>query len=1129
MHKATRQILELAHRGGRRLTPLFAIIILITASGELPCPTPARLAAAVPPTAGMIHAEETQPGPSGLAAEHSAPKPAPDESLKFEHLSVTEGLSQSSVNCILQDDKGFMWFGTQDGLNRYDGYDFAVFRPLPDNPNSLSHNFILSLFQDRAGTLWIGTNGEGLDRYDKETRQFINYRFVPGDPHSLSANFVFSILQDRDGILWIGTAGGLNRYDPDRDHFIHYVHDRSDPHSLSDNSVRSIFEDQDGTLWIGTGRGGLDKFDREMEHFTHFRHDPADPQSLSSDFVRAIYQDRAGVLWIGTEGGGLDQYDPAMKRFINYEHKADDPNSLSNNSVRSIYQDREGLLWIGTDGGGLNSLDRETGHFVRYQSDLNNPFSLSSDFIGPVFEDQTGTLWIGTHGGGINKIDRSTKRFAHYRAIPNNADSPSNNLIWALVQDRGGTLWVGTNGGGLDSYDRDKDEWRHFQHDPADPSSLSSNIVRSIFEDRTGDLWIGTQGGCLDQFDRSTENFVHFQVDENGSCLTGGASIQSIFQDGAGALWIGFSDRGLGQFDPSSGRLAYISGWNRGEVRAIRQGPEKSLWIGTSGGLVRWDPDKGWLDHYHYDAGDSDSLSSNLVMSVFQDRSGILWVGTFGGGLNRFEQDSETFIRYREQDGLPSDVVYGILEDERGYLWLSTNMGLSQFDPQTETFANYDMYDGLQSNEFNAGAYFQNESGEMFFGGINGFNAFYPERIVGNPFVPPIVLTALTQDGQELMPGQAVENIQEASISWPKNFFEFEFTALNFSQPEKNQYAYMLQDFDDDWNHVGTRRFGRYTNLPGGNYLLRIIGSNDDGVWNMEGVSVTITIVPPFWESWWFQGMVLLMLAGTVVGAYLRRVRGIETQTRELESQVNERTAELLRTNELLTQEIAERRRAEEALAQQAVEAAVLAERNRLARELHDAVTQTLFSASLIAEVVPRAWEADPESGRQQLEQVRLLTRGALAEMRALLLELRPEALAEAKMEDLLLQLGRAMSSRTGIPVSVSANGCSALPPVVQITFYRITQEALNNASKHADANQVWVALSCEPGRAALSIQDDGRGFDVDKIPPGHLGVGIMRERAASIDARLTITSEPGEGTAVAIDWQEPAGEDSHE
>ena len=575
--------------------------------------------------------------------------------------------------------------------------------------------------------------------------------------------------------------------------------------------------------------------------------------------------------------------------------------------------------------------------------------------------------------------------------------------------------------------------------------------------------------------------------------------------------------------------MSYLSGFHGFDVKEIRQGPEGSLWIGTTGGLIRWDPDKGRLDHYDHDANDPGSLSSSLVMSVFQDRSGTLWVGTFGGGLNRFEQDSETFTRYREQNGLPNDVIYGILEDDRGHLWLSTNMGLSRFDPQTEEFANYDMYDGLQSNEFNAGAYFQNESGEMFFGGINGFNAFYPERIEENPFVPPIVLTALTQDGQELMPGRAAENIKEAVISWPNNFIEFEFTALNFSQPDKNQYAYMLQDFDDDWNYIGTRRFGRYTNLPGGNYLLRIIGSNDDGIWNMEGVSVMITVVPPFWESWWFQGMALLILAGIVVGAYRRKVRGIETQTRELESQVNERTAELLRTNELLTQEIAERRRAEEALAQQAVEAAVLAERNRLARELHDAVTQTLFSAGLIAEVVPRAWEADPESGRQQLEQVRLLTRGALAEMRALLLELRPEALAEAKMEDLLLQLGRAMSSRTGIPVSVSTNGGSTLPPLVQITFYRITQEALNNASKHSDASEVCVVLNCKPGRATLSIQDDGRGFDVDRIPPGHLGVGIMRERAASIDARLTITSEPGKGTTIVIDWPEPAEEDSHE
>ncbi len=1127
MTRVLGQIHELTQRSGRFLAPLL-LVILVTGEGGPGRPL-REFSTAVQATAAADSIAQRTPTTPSLSGEDSPSTQGREEPPRFEHLSITDGLSQNSANCILQDDKGFMYFGTQDGLNRFDGFDFSIFRPLPNDRNSLTHNYIHSLLQDRNDRIWIGTNGGGLDRFDPNTKQFINYRYVADDPYSLSSNIVYSIIQDREGTIWVGTYHGVNRYDPEQDRFSHYHLNPNDPRSLGHNIVRIIYEDQAGMLWIGTDSGGLDKFDPETEQFTHYRHNPADPWSLSNNSVRAIFQDRTKALWVGTDSGGLNRFDPDTEQFTRFKHKPDDPHSLSHDSVQAIHADQSGLLWIGTNGGGLNSLDPVTGRIQHFKHDLNDPYSLSSDFIASIFEDQTGTLWIGTFGGGVNRLDRWNKRFVHYQAIPNNANSLSENLVWALQQDREGDLWIGTNGGGLDHYNRDTGEWRHYRHDPSDPKSLSSNIVRSIFEDQSGDLWIGTQGGCLDRFDRSSSSFHHYPVNAGGNCQSGDTSILSMFQDRSGQLWIGFSRRGMRQLDPTTGRLSYLSDLDFGNVNTIRQGPEDSLWIGTSFGLIRWSLDSGWLEHHDHKNDDPESLSSNLVMSVLHDRLGTLWVGTFGGGLNRLNQNGEVVRHYRVQDGLPNDVIYGILEDDRGNLWLSTNMGLSRFDPRKETFTNYDVDDGLQSNEFNAGAYFQTTAGEILMGGINGFNVFYPEQIVDNPHAPPIVLTALTQEGQEVVTEQAVENLNQVRFGWPNNSFAFEFTALNYSQPHKNQYAYLLQGFDDNWNYVGARRYGTYTNLPGGNYVLRIIGSNDDGVWNREGVSVAITIVPPFWETWWFRGTTVLILLAGVFTAYRQRVNKIERQAHEFERQVKERTAELMKTNELLNQEIAERQRAEEALDRQAVEAAVLAERNRLARELHDAVTQTLFSASLIAEVVPQAWESDPESGREQLEQVRLLTRGALAEMRALLLELRPEALAEAKMEDLLLQLGRAMSSRIGIPVSVSAIGESNLPAAVKIGFYRVAQEALHNASKHANARQVHLVLTVESSQVILSIQDDGCGFEIDDIPPGHLGVGIMRERAAAIDARFDISSEPGEGTRVEIAWQRPPEEKGDE
>jgi signal transduction histidine kinase len=500
----------------------------------------------------------------------------------------------------------------------------------------------------------------------------------------------------------------------------------------------------------------------------------------------------------------------------------------------------------------------------------------------------------------------------------------------------------------------------------------------------------------------------------------------------------------------------------------------------------------------------------------------VLWIGTAGGGLNRFDRETETFTYYREKDGLPNDVVYGILEDSRGYLWLSTNKGLSKFDPQTETFTNYDVNDGLQGNEFNGGAFHKSRDGEMFFGGLNGLTAFYPENIQDNNFMPPVVLTSLTQGGEDVHVGQALESVKEIAFHWPNNFFEFEFAALSYTQPEKNQYAYRLEGLKEDWNYIGTRRFGRYTNLPSGTYTLRIKGSNNDGIWNEKGTAITIKVVPPFWGTWWFRGIVALALVGSVVGGYRLRVKGIEARSRELEAQVEQRTAEL-------RQEVEQRTQVEEALRQSEMEKAVAAERSRLARDLHDVVTQTLFSASLVAEALPTSWERDPEEGRQLLKELRQLTQGALAEMRTLLLELRPMALIEADLGDLLRQLAEAAIGREGIPITVVVEGECSLPSDVHITLYRIAQEALNNVTKHARASRVTMCLRCvlppslewtEEGKTVtLSIRDDGCGFDLDDVPADRMGLSGMCERAETIGATLMIESEVGQGTEIVVVW----------
>ncbi len=1217
--------------------------------------------------------------------------------IHFERISLERGLSDSTVFCILQDSRGFMWFGTHDGLNKYDGYDFTVYRHEPENPHSLSANAVRAIYEDRSGVLWIGTDGGGLNRFEREQARFVRYQNNPGDPHSLSDNNVRSIYEDRMGALWIGTAGGLNRFDADSGRFVRYQNARDDPGSLSNDSVTCIHEDRSGVLWIGTSGGGLNAFDRQNGQFVRYQTGPTDPGSLSSiyevttdpkrlsnDYVMSVYEDRFGLLWIGT-WGGLDAFDRDAEVFVHYPNDPNDASSLSHNYVTSIYEDREGELWVGTGGGGLNRFDRGSGGFICSEANPDEPHSLSNNRIWSVYQDRSGVLWIGTGGGGLNKFDRETEKFPHYYTDPGDPNSLSHNAVSAIYQDQSGVLWIGTGGGGLNRFDRESGRFVHYQNDPDDPYSLSHNSVASILQDSSGTLWVGTFGG-LDRFDRENERFIHYQNDPRDPRSLSSSSARSIVEDRSGVLWVG-TGRGLDRFDGGTAGFAHYRsdpddphGLSHNNVLSVYEDRAGVLWIGTfGGGLNRLDQETEGFTHYQADPNDPHSLSNNNVAFIYEDSSGVLWVGTYGGGLNRLDRESGMFVHYRygQENGLPDDTVYGILEDRQGYLWLSTNNGLSRFDPQAETFKNYDVRDGLQSNEFTRGACYKSSDGELFFGGVNGLNAFYPSNVQHNPYVPPIVLTSLAHGGEDLHVGQAVEDVRGVTVRWPGNTFEFEFAALSYTQPEKNQYAYVLEGFEEDWNYVGTRRFGRYTNVPGGTYTLRIKGSNNDGVWNELGVSVAVTVVPPFWETWWFRGVAALALVGFAVGGYRLRVKSIEARSRQLEQQVEERTREIERRRRvaeglreilvilnsdrsleesldyivsraallmgagdafifryeeshpagivvvageeleapmaewlgraiqaeqpLIVPDLMGRPDAPAALNERAsfrwraitplkvpfrwrailgipltvgegeygglvlsyvqrrdfseedlelgftfADQAVLAianaqlrdraeqtaaetERNRLARDLHDAVTQTLFSASLIAEALPAVWRIDEAEGLELLAEMRRLSRGALAEMRTLLLELRPTALIEASLGDLMHQLAETVTGRKDVAVAVEVEGQCTLPCEVHVALYRIAQEALNNVVNHAQAKHVEVTLRCAPQEersdastsVELHVSDDGCGFDPRCVPPERLGLGIMRERAHAIGAILTIESRLGGGTHVAVLWKE--------
>jgi ligand-binding sensor domain-containing protein len=812
--------------------------------------------------------------------------------IKFEELSIDEGLSQTIVYSIAQDNEGYMWFATEDGLNRYDGYHFHVIRHDPENQKSLGYNHILDLYVDSRGILWVGTFLKGLDRYDRKTDSFEHYMSVRDDPTTISNDMVQCIHEDQAGDIWVGTDQGLNRLNFDEGNFTRFLYDPNDPESLGPGRVMTICHCRDGFIWAGTDGGGLCRLDPETGRFKRFVHDPGNPESLPHNSIRALHASRDGNLWVGTDGGGLSMLNNISGRFVNYTASPGTEGRLSHGSVFAIHEDSNGIIWIGTNGGGLCMLDPETGHFLTYINDPNDPTSISYNEIYDIYEDRSGVMWLGTYGGGTNKFDLKGKKFIHYRYDPSGINTLGHPIVWSILEDEPGKLWIGTHGGGLDFLDRESERYTNFRHDPSDPASLSADIVRVVFKDSEGTIWIGTHGGGICRLDRRTFEFQCYMHDPNDPQSISHDEIRSMYEDSEGYLWIGTNGGGLNRMERESGEfLRYVhdpedpSSISNGFIRVIFEDSDGGFWIGTQGGgLIKMDRETGTFKVYRNDPEDPSSINSDFVFSILEDARGFLWLGTWGGGIVSFDRDSEVFTAYTVDDGLPSNSIYGALEDEFGNFWMSSNNGICRFDPREKVCKTYNEKDGLQSNEFNGNSFFKAPSGEMFFGGTEGFNAFFPLEIHDNPFIPPVVITSFSKLNEEMRFDEPVSETEEIRLSHRDYVFSFEFAALEFSSPEKNMYAYRMDGLDESWVYTNyEKRFANYTTLPPGRYTFRVKASNNDGVWNEEGTSVDIVILPPFWKTWWFRIVVVVFLVSLFFFLYRRRLQSmrmrIELQT----------------------------------------------------------------------------------------------------------------------------------------------------------------------------------------------------------------------------------------------------------
>ena len=841
---------------------------------------------------------------------------------RFETLSLEQGLSQSSVNSILEDSKGFLWLATYDGLNRYDGYEFKVFRHDPQDPHSISNNTIRTIFEDSNGTLWIGTI-DGLNKYDRQNQRFSRFIHDASDPNSLSNGIVWAITQNAEGKLWVGTDNGLNLFNPQTGDFSRFMHNATNPDSLSHHQIRSLYQDSKDTLWVGTNQGGLNRFNKTAQRFEHFKHNRSDPYSISHNSIYAINEDDKGAIWVGTYGGGLNKFNVQSKKFRHFTHSQSDPNSLSHNNVIAIYKDNKSTLWVGTEGGGLNQYDAAREHFVHFKHQSSDPHSLGINVVTSIHKDKNGTLWVGTYGAGVSKYNTQSRHFKHFSHHLSDPDSLSYRSARSFYQDNKGVLWVGTDSG-LNRFEAKTQGFTQFKHLPENPNSLSNNGIRAIHQGKRGKFWIGTFGGGLNQYDPHSQKFTHFKHSQIESNSLSHNRIMSIHEGSKNNLWIGTLGGGLNRFDLQNQQFKHFRhqpdnphSLSHDRVNTIYIDNEGILWVGTVDGLNRFNSQTEQFERFKHQTSHPNSLSNNFVMAIVQDSQGTLWVGT-DGGLNKYDRQSGGFSHYRKKQGLANDVVYGIVEDNSGHLWLSTNQGLARFNPVTETFKHYNANNGLQSNEFNIGAYYKGIDGELFFGGINGFNRFFPKHIKDDTQPPAVVLTGfrllnkpvpIQQTGIDndkfFTLDKAIDELAQLTLSYRQNLISFEFSALHFANPMKNQYAYQLEGWDKDWIFTSAKnRRATYTNIPAGHYILRVKASNASGYWNEQGKSLNITILPPPWQTGWAYALYALLLLGLLrlLGS-IRAQRTEQANQRRLNQQLKqaERTAELEQSNRQIT------------------------------------------------------------------------------------------------------------------------------------------------------------------------------------------------------------------------------------
>ncbi|MFT4736729.1 MAG: methyl-accepting chemotaxis protein/ligand-binding sensor domain-containing protein [Cyclobacteriaceae bacterium] len=1070
---------------------------------------------------------------------------AQDLPRKFRQLTTEQGLSTGTVNTVLKDSKGFVWIGTINGLNRYDGYNVSTFKSDPQSSNSISGNIIKCMVEAPDGKIWVGTRNNGINIFDWETDSF---SLLPESGNELpkSINKIFFI-NDKEAL--IATQGqGLCVYNLETGTSTCMTASGTDTRSISNDYVFDIKEDAYGNHWISTHSGKIDLFNNKTKRFTQFVYNP-DYAALSTTRKPLLF-DKEGQLWIGTDGDGVYVLNSDQTSFKRYSVG----NGLSNNIITCLYQDPTGRIFIGTDGNGIDVFNPKNQSFTKIQKNDFDPESLSSDAIYDIYEDNTGVLWISTFRGGVNIASRKRSTFTLHRKEPGNANSLSFNSVVALENERNGSVWVGTDGGGLDLYDPETGRFRHYRHDPNNPRSISGNVAIALLQDRVGMLWIGTYAQGLNRLDPRTGNFERFMFDPSDPTSLGSRNVWDLLEDKEGNLWIGLLDGGLDRYDRQSGQFIHYTTKSNDPtsissnlIFKLYEDSKGNFWVGTEDqGLNLFNKEKGTFRRFQRQQGDSSSLTNNNIRTLYEFQGRELWIGT-SEGINILDLNGLTISHHALNKQLPSKVINSITGDKQNNLWISHNNGLSRYNPISKELTNFGKEDGLQGLEYNYNTVTRSPTtGKIYFGGINGLNEFDPVKIQLSDFNVPVEFSEIKinnlslrhqkdEAGQPLF-DEALSSISKLNLAYDQNLISLEFVGLDYNSPNSNKYKYMLQGFDTDWNQsTSEKRMATYTNLDAGTYTFKVTATNSDGVWSsLPPKTLEIRIAAAWWATWWTRGFVLILIVATLYFSYKRRINSMRAQRNLLKQEVENATKQMQAQNQDLLSEQDNLEQAIEETNQvvrQAVESGNFSARidlehkegewKKLAHSINQLFDSIIIPFNNINKIIDEMSQNNlsvryTEESKGDILRLTQNLNGALESLSELLLEIKNES---QRVEDLSITMHLSseemMVSTDEIASSIDemANGAQSQQQKIDessrllASILELSNETANSAKEIDKAAETGV-LESEMGRKTIKSLDQIISTTLISSNETNTSIALLTTTAQDISSVLSIIQE---------------------